>query len=125
MFMENMERPSHIVMSMPFAPTKAVWGASFETVTYNADKTKIINTFSNIKRYDGATLFDPIGSWTGDPSTGTMNAPTGGWDWSPIIYYFELWKDVEGTRITSYNVCYTKLLRWRIWVCRLSRYPAA
>ncbi len=101
MFMEILERPSHIVMSMPFAPTKAVWGASFETVTYNADKTKIINTFSNIKRYDGATLFDPIGSWTGDPSTGTMNAPTGGWDWSPIIYYFELWKDVEGTRIDT------------------------
>ncbi|MDO6758789.1 Ig-like domain-containing protein [Tamlana sp. 2_MG-2023] len=88
MFMQFLERPSHVVMSMPFAPAKAVWGAHFKNAT-------------TVQRYDGATLFEPKGQWTGDQATWTMNEPTGGWDWSPIIYYFQLWKDVEGTRIDT------------------------
>ncbi|QQY82005.1 Ig-like domain-containing protein [Tamlana sp. s12] len=87
MMMQFLERPSHVVYSMPFAPVKAVWGAHFEG--------------NNVVRYDGATLMEPKGSWTGDSSTWTMNEPTGGWEWSGIIHFFELWKDVEGTRIDT------------------------
>lgn len=87
MQMQFLERPSHVVYSMPFAPTKAIWGASFSG--------------NNVIRYGGATLMEPRGSWTGDPDTWTMNEPTGGWGWSKIIYFFELWKDVEGTRIDT------------------------
>ncbi|MGA9637649.1 Ig-like domain-containing protein [Flavobacterium sp.] len=88
MFMEILERPSQVVMSMPFAPTKAVWGAH-------------IKDDGNVQRYDGATLFDPIGTWTGDKTTYKINEPSGGWAWSAIIYYFELWKGVDGTRIDT------------------------
>ncbi|WPR71842.1 Ig-like domain-containing protein [Flavobacterium sp. NG2] len=88
MFLEFLERPSHVVMSMPFSPTKAIWGA-------------YIKSDGNVQRYDGATLFDPIGTWKGNPTTYVMGQPSGGWDWSAIIYYFELWKGVEGTRIDT------------------------
>jgi uncharacterized protein YjdB len=87
MQMQFLERPSHVVYSMPFAPTKAIWGASFSG--------------NNVIRYGGATLMEPRGSWTGDPDTWTMNEPTGGWGWSKIIYFFELWKGVDGTRIDT------------------------
>lgn len=85
--MQFLERPSHVVYSMPFAPTKAVWGAHFEG--------------NNVVRYQGATLMEPRGSWTGDPNTWTMNEPTGGWGWSKILYFFELWKGVDGTRVET------------------------
>lgn len=88
MFMQFLERPSHVTMSMPFAPVKAVWGASPKDD-------------GSVQRYKGATLFDPIGDWTGTKSPWVINEPTGGWDWSAIIYYFELWKDIEGTRIDT------------------------
>ncbi len=88
MFMEFLERPSHVVMSMPFAPTKAVWGA-------------IPHNDGSVERYDGATLFDPIGNWTGSTDPWVINEPSGGWDWSALIYYYELWKDVDGTRIDT------------------------
>lgn len=88
MFMQFLERPSHVVMSMPFAPAKAVWGA------FPKDD-------GHIERYDGGTLFDPIGDWRGSTSPWKIEEPTGGWDWSALIYYFELWKDVEGTRIDT------------------------
>lgn len=87
MQMQILERPSHVVYSMPFSPTKAVWGASFSG--------------NNVVRYQGATLMEPRGSWTGDPNTWTMNEPTGGWGWSKILYFFELWKGVEGTRVDT------------------------
>ncbi len=87
MMMQFLERPSHVTYSMPFAPVKATWGAHFSG--------------NNVIRYDGATLMEPKGSWTGDPNTWTMNEPTGGWEWSGIIHFFELWKDVEGTRIDT------------------------
>jgi uncharacterized protein YjdB len=88
MFMQFLERPSHVVMSMPFAPAKAVWGAYPK-----AD--------GNVQRYQGATLFDPIGDWKGTIDPWVINEPTGGWDWSALIYYFELWKGVDGTRIDT------------------------
>lgn len=87
MQMQFLERPSHVVYSMPFAPTKAVWGASFSG--------------NNVVRYQGATLMEPRGSWTGDPNTWTMNEPTEGWGWSKILSFFELWKGVDGTRIDT------------------------
>ncbi len=88
MFMEFLERPSQVVMSIPFAPTKAIWGA-------------YVKPDGNVQRYDGATLFDPIGTWQGNKTTSVLGTPSGGWDWSAIIYYFQLWKDVDGTRIDT------------------------
>ncbi|WP_345189898.1 Ig-like domain-containing protein [Algibacter agarivorans] len=89
MFMEILERPSHVVMSMPFTPAKAVWGAF----------VKGGNGTGDVQRYDGSTLFEPVGTWQGENYV--IGEPSGGWQWSPIIYYFELWKDVDGTRIDT------------------------
>ena len=67
---------------MPFAPTKAIWGA-YE------DGGKVI-------RYGGGSLMEPKGTWTS-----LSTNPSQGWGWSGIIHFFELWKDVEGTRIDT------------------------
>ncbi len=82
MMMQFLERPSHVVYSMPFAPTKAIWGA-YE------DGGKVI-------RYGGGSLMEPKGTWTS-----LSTNPSQGWGWSGIIHFFELWKDVEGTRIDT------------------------
>lgn len=92
MMMQFLERPSHVVYSMPFAPTKAVWGADFNGAT---------GPNVPVSRYDGATLMEPVGTWTGNGTTWVFNEPSGGWKWSGIIHFFELWKDVEGTRIDT------------------------
>ncbi len=74
MFMQFLERPSHIVLSMPFCPIKAEWG-------------DIRDANGNlIKRYQ-ATLMD--------------KDTNGDWQWNDFILFYELWKDVDGTRIDT------------------------
>lgn len=87
MFMQFLQRPSHVVLTMPFAPVRAEWGAYPEGNKYVAGTPMV--------RYEGATLMDPVGTWT------YPNQPSGGWEWSDIIYFFQLWRDVDGTRIDT------------------------
>lgn len=82
MFMQFLERPSHIVLTMPFAPIKAVWGD-----WYNDDG-------SLLRRYP-STMMDPVGDYR---SPGLEHEE---WEWSGMILWYELWKDVKGTRIDT------------------------
>ena len=61
--------------------------------------------------------FTPVKAVWGDWSTAAKDRypytmmdkdASGKWQWSEFIKFYELWSD----RITSYNVCYTKLLRF-------------
>ncbi|ANW95070.1 hypothetical protein AXE80_01610 [Wenyingzhuangia fucanilytica] len=74
MFMQFLERPSHLVLTMPFAPVKAEWG-------------DVRDEDGNlIKRY---------------PSTLLDEDENGNWQWTDFVLFYELWKDVDGTRIDT------------------------
>lgn len=74
MFMQFLERPSHLVLTMPFCPIKAEWGD-----VYDANGVLI-------RRY---------------PSTLMDKDVNGDWQWTDFILFYELWKDVDGTRIDT------------------------
>ncbi|WP_158022036.1 Ig-like domain-containing protein [Flammeovirga pacifica] len=75
MLMQFLERPSHIILSMPFTPTKAHWG---DHVNANGDITS---------RYPYKMLDDLDGD--------------GDYEWTGFIRFFELWSDVKGTRVDT------------------------
>ncbi|MBB3696946.1 Ig-like domain-containing protein [Flammeovirga yaeyamensis] len=75
MLMQFLERPSHIILSMPFTPTKAHWG---DHVNANGDITS---------RYPYKMLDDIDGD--------------GDYEWTGFVRFFELWSDVKGTRVDT------------------------
>lgn len=86
MFMQFLERPSHVTLTMPFAPVKAQWGDIFDA------------SGNLIERYS-STLMDPVGEYTERP--GESRYDHNEWEWSANVLFFELWKDVDGTRIDT------------------------
>ena len=85
MFMQFLDRPSHVVLTMPFAPIKATWG------DYRDGSGTLIERYS-------ATMMDPVGN--GYNNTTNPNAHPD-WEWSDLILWYELWKDVDGVRIDT------------------------
>ncbi len=71
MLMQFLERPDYIVKSMPFTPIKATWG-----------------DWSPTQRYPYAMMDE-------------TSSGSGVWEWTGYIKWFELWSDVEGTRIET------------------------
>ncbi|WP_422359621.1 Ig-like domain-containing protein [Reichenbachiella sp.] len=76
MMMQFLERPDYIIKSMPFTPVKATWG---DTDT-NGDGTPEY-------RYQYTMMRD--------------DDMDGNWEWSDYIKWFELWAEVDGTRIDT------------------------
>ena len=75
MMMQFLERPDYIVKSMPFTPIKAEWG----------DYRDANGTVTSRYPY---TMMDQDAS--------------GDWQWSDFIKWYELWAEVDGTRIDTY-----------------------
>ncbi len=86
MQMQFLERPSHLTLTMPFSPVKAQWGDIFEEN-------------GNLKERYSVTMMDPVGTYTEKPGESRYDHEN--WEWSNIILFYELWKDVKGTRIDT------------------------
>ncbi|OHX67105.1 Ig-like domain-containing protein [Flammeovirga pacifica] len=82
MFMQFLERPSHVVYSMPFAPVKAEWG-------------DVRDANGNVTTRYGSVLMDRV-----DPNCTAYDASCE-WVWSDFVKWYELWRDVDGTRIDT------------------------
>ncbi len=74
MFMQFLERPSHIRLTMPFTPVKAHWGDH-------------LNDDGSIKSRYPYKMLDAN--------------EQGEYEWTEYIKFFELWSDVEGTRVET------------------------
>ena len=72
--MQFLRRPDYIIKSMPFTPIKARWGDYFENGV--------------LHRYASSLL---------DNSTST----DGVWRWTGSIMFYQLWSDVNGTRVDT------------------------
>ncbi|ANQ50339.1 carbohydrate-binding protein [Flammeovirga sp. MY04] len=82
MFMQFLERPSHVVYSMPFAPVKAEWG-------------DVRDANGNVTTRYGSVLMDRV-----DRNCEAYDASCE-WVWSDFVKWYELWRDVDGTRIDT------------------------
>ncbi|KXX69651.1 Ig-like domain-containing protein [Flammeovirga sp. SJP92] len=82
MFMQFLERPSQVVYSMPFAPVKAEWG-------------DVRDANGNVTTRYGSVLMDRV-----DPNCTAYDASCE-WEWSDFVKWYELWRDVDGTRIDT------------------------
>ena len=76
MFMQFLQRPDMIVKSMPFAPIKGTWG------------------------YAGELRYEPSLMQT-EASYADISKPATDWYFSDKIHWYQLWADVEGTRIDT------------------------
>ncbi len=74
MLMQFLERPDYIVKTMPFTPLKASWG-------------DLRNAQGEITSRYPYKMLDQDAS--------------GDWQWTQFIKWYELWADVEGTRIDT------------------------
>jgi|GEM_PF-3405831 len=74
MLMQFLERPDYITKTMPFTPVKAEWG------DYRNGDGEVTNRY---------------------PYTMMDQDAAGNWQWSEYIKWYELWADVEGTRIDT------------------------
>ncbi|MFA0442917.1 carbohydrate-binding protein [Vibrio sp. 10N.222.51.C12] len=74
MLMQFLERPDKIIKAVPFGPLKAEWGRTGENTPYT----------SRMMRQEN------------EP-----DSATGNWVWTDYIKFYELWKDVNGTRIDT------------------------
>ncbi len=74
MLMQFLERPDYIVKTMPFTPLKASWG------DLRNDQGELTSRY-------------PYKMMDRDAS--------GDWQWTQFIKWYELWADVEGTRIDT------------------------
>ena len=82
MFMQFLERPSQVVYSMPFAPVKAEWG-------------DVRDANGNVTTRYGSVLMDRV-----DPNCTAYDASCE-WVWTDFVKWYELWRDVDGTRIDT------------------------
>lgn len=74
MMMQFLERPDYIIKSMPFTPIKAEWG------DYRNGAGEVTNRY---------------------PYTMMDQDANGDWQWSQFIKWYELWADVDGTRVDT------------------------
>ncbi|WP_298532767.1 Ig-like domain-containing protein [uncultured Algibacter sp.] len=74
MLMQFLERPSHVVHTVPFTPIKAEWG------DWKDGQGNVTNRYPY-------TLMDKDSG--------------GNWQWSEFIKFYELWSDVNGTRVDT------------------------
>ncbi|WP_027330212.1 carbohydrate-binding protein [Marinimicrobium agarilyticum] len=81
MLMQFLERPDYVIKSMPFTPAKPLWGYLPGGCGYD-DATPCTT------RYHYAMLIED-----------QLNS--GNWEWSSYIHFYELWKDVQGTRVDT------------------------
>ncbi|MGM8228678.1 Ig-like domain-containing protein [Cellvibrio sp. ARAG 10.3] len=81
MMMQFMERPDYITLSMPFIVVKGEWG--------DVDKN---NPY-------GQSLLDRDYSTCTETPTAYTNCT---WNFNPSIKWYELWRDVDGTRVDTY-----------------------
>ena len=77
MLLQFMERPDRIVKAVPFTPIKAEWGNG---------------NFAN----NGVPYYWRMMRKANEPSS-----YTGDWEWTEYIKFYELWKDVNGSRVDS------------------------
>ncbi|GAB1855311.1 hypothetical protein MHTCC0001_01440 [Flavobacteriaceae bacterium MHTCC 0001] len=76
MLMQFLERPDYVELSMPFTPVKATWG----DVDTNGDGTaEYFYHYKMLRDDDG----------------------DGNWEWSDYIKWFQLWSEINGTRIDT------------------------
>ncbi|KAA1243304.1 carbohydrate-binding protein [Aquimarina sp. RZ0] len=76
MLMQFLERPDYIELSMPFTLTKA----TFRDVDSNGDGIpEIVYHYKMLRDDDG----------------------DGNWEWSDMIKWYQLWDDVDGTRVDT------------------------
>ncbi|MFA0088159.1 hypothetical protein BCU66_010270 [Vibrio sp. 10N.286.49.B1] len=76
MLMSFMERPDQILKALPFIVVKGEWGRLGDNIPYE----------SRLMRQ------------ADEPAS-----PTGKWVYSDMIYFYELWKDVQGTRVDTWS----------------------
>jgi len=79
--MQILERPDYVVKSMAFTPAKPLWGYLPAGCGYK-------DVPDCTTRYHYAMLIEP-----------QLNQ--GNWQWSSYIRFFELWADVDGTRVDT------------------------
>ncbi|TBR38159.1 hypothetical protein CBF23_013010 [Marinomonas agarivorans] len=82
MMMQFMERPDYITASLPFITVKAEWGDAGLTAPY------------------AQTLLDRDYSTCDVQGQQYVNCT---WNFNPAIHWYELWRDIEGTRIDTYS----------------------
>lgn len=82
MMMQFMERPDYITASLPFITVKATWGDQGKTQPY------------------AQTLLDRDYSTCEETATEFTNCT---WNFNPAIHWYELWRDVDGTRVDTYS----------------------
>ncbi|XPF95207.1 carbohydrate-binding protein [Colwellia sp. RE-S-Sl-9] len=89
MLMQYLERPDYVVKSMPFTPAKPLWGYQglqdgFITVGVCGYK----EVPDCVTPYHYAMLIEE-------------QINSGDWQWSSYIKFYELWANVDGTRVDS------------------------
>ncbi|WP_086932628.1 Ig-like domain-containing protein [Agarilytica rhodophyticola] len=82
MLMQFLERPDYIVSSLPFIVVKGQWGDEGKEAPY------------------AQSLLDRDYSTCDETATAYINCT---WNFNPAIKWYELWQDVEGTRIDTYS----------------------
>jgi agarase len=89
MLMQFLERPDYVTKSMPFTPAKPLWGyvgAQDGYTTVGTCGYKEVPDCQN--RYHYAMMIEE-------------NLNQGDWTWSDYIRFYELWDDVDGTRVDT------------------------
>ncbi|WP_096085682.1 carbohydrate-binding protein [Agaribacterium haliotis] len=86
MMMQFLERPDYITMSLPFIVVKGQWGDG------NAQQPYAQSVMD--RDYDTCTLNNDNG-WTYYSDCQ--------WNFNPAIHWFELWRDVDGTRLDTWS----------------------
>ncbi|MFY0607611.1 MAG: Ig-like domain-containing protein [Cyclobacteriaceae bacterium] len=83
MLMGFLERPDKMAIALPFTVIKARWG-------YGAFQSGVERPYPwRMMRQDT------------EPESYTVNGFTGDWVWTEYIKFYELWKDVNGTRVDT------------------------
>lgn len=89
MFMQMLTRPDQISVSMPFNPLKASWGYTWGVVGHDENGGEI---HGPIMRYEPSLLQNDDLKLAHEP---------GGWYITDKIHWYELWSEVDGTRIDT------------------------
>ncbi|MCX2784533.1 carbohydrate-binding protein [Microbulbifer thermotolerans] len=81
MLMQILERPDYVIKSMPFTPAKPLWG-------YYPGGCGYEEVRNCTAPYHYSLLIEPV-----------LNSDN--WQWSDYIKFYELWADIDGTRVDS------------------------
>ncbi|WP_096085680.1 Ig-like domain-containing protein [Agaribacterium haliotis] len=86
MQMQFLERPDYITMSLPFIVVKGQWGDGGATTPYAQSVMD--------RDYDSCTL---------NNDNGYQYYSDCVWNFNPAIHWFELWRDIDGTRLDTWS----------------------